>query len=75
MKLLPVTQVIQSAKTYLIPSYKDFPNSSLHNLPLVIYTPFADLQNDGGKSESIDPNEIEAMISNNGVIPAWRYGM
>jgi hypothetical protein len=76
MKLLPVTQVLQNAKSYLIPSYKDFPNSSLHDLPLIIYRPFANIETTNGEGvNGIPPNEVEALLSKNGLTPTWRYGM
>lgn len=90
MKLLPISQAVSNAKTHFIQSYKDFPNSSLHNLPLVIYRPFADLQdhdaNDSnntaasqrqGKAEQkqLDPARIEDLLKKNDLISAWRYGM
>lgn len=73
MKLLSLNQVISNAKTYLIPAYKEFPNSSIHNLPLIIYRPFADLEDNGKKS--LNPDEVEELVKKNDLIPAWRYGM
>lgn len=73
MRLLPVKQAVSNATTYLIPSYKEFPNSSLHNLPLIIYRPFEDAENNG--RTSLDPAEIEKLLEKNGLTPAWRYGM
>lgn len=78
MKLLPIKQVVSKAKTYLIPSYKEFPNTSLHDLPLITYRPF-DMQdeNEGGSNggKGIDPDDVEKLLEKNGVKPAWRYGM
>ncbi|KAK9897870.1 hypothetical protein P389DRAFT_169890 [Cystobasidium minutum MCA 4210] len=71
MKLLPVKEAISTAKTYIIPAYKDFPNSSLHNLPLIIYRPFAV----GNGSGTLDPAEVERLLEGNDLTPAWRYGM
>lgn len=80
MKLSPLNKVISNAKIYNIPSYKEFPNSSIHNLPLIIYRPFADLGDNTGKNnerteKSLNPSDVEELLSKNDLRPAWRYGM
>lgn len=66
MKLLSSSQAASASKAILLPAYKEFPNSSLHNLPLVIYRPF---------ETPPRPNDVESLLEKNGYQAAWRYGM
>lgn len=77
LRIRVAAQAAQSAKSYLLKEYQEFPNSSLHHLPLVIYRPFEEAKEDNGtsSSSSIEPNEVEELLSRNGLQPAWRYGM
>jgi uncharacterized protein YjlB len=66
MKLLPVHQVASASKAILLPAYKEFPNTSQHQLPLVIYRPFEDMPK---------PDDVERLLQKNGYQAAWRYSM
>jgi len=72
LRLVSAAKAAQTAKTYLLKEYQEFPNSSQHGLPLVIFRPFA---NGDGDGSSLDPNQVEKLLGSNGLQAAWRYGM
>lgn len=66
MKLLASVEAVSASKAVFLPAYNDFPNSSQHSLPLVIYRPFESLPK---------PDNVERLVEKNGYQAAWRYGM
>jgi uncharacterized protein YjlB len=67
LKLLPIASI--SPRILYLPAHGHFLNSTVSDLPVVHYHPFE------SNSGTVEPSDVEALVTKHGFEPQWRYSM